>query len=89
MPTLGPVSRGELIRCLRELGFDGPFAGSRHQVMLRGEVEVPVPYPNSGDISGSLLVRILREAGVSRDEWEALRLIGPPKREQALATFLT
>lgn len=72
MPALGPVSRNELIRCLRQLGFDGPYAGGRHQFMVRGERRVPVPNPHSGDIAVPLLIRVLRVAGVSRDEWEAL-----------------
>jgi hypothetical protein len=30
MPRLTPVSRNYLIKRLRELGFDGPYAGGRH-----------------------------------------------------------
>jgi hypothetical protein len=33
---------------------------------------VRIPNPHEGDISRNLLARILREAGVSRDAWEAL-----------------
>lgn len=31
MPKLGPVTRRELIRKLREAGFDGPYSGGKHQ----------------------------------------------------------
>ena len=72
MPRVGPISRRELIRCFRQLGFDGPYAGSRHQVMVRGDIQVPIPNPHEGDISRNLLTRILREASVNKDEWEAL-----------------
>lgn len=72
MPRVGPISRRDFIRCFRLLGFDGPYAGSRHQVMVRGDVHVPIPNPHEGDISRNLLVRILREAGIRREEWEAV-----------------
>jgi hypothetical protein len=29
-----PCKRGEFIRRLRKLGFDGPYAGRRHQFMV-------------------------------------------------------
>jgi predicted RNase H-like HicB family nuclease len=36
------------------------------------EVTVIVPNPHRGDIGRNLLSRILRQAGISRDEWEQL-----------------
>jgi len=39
--------------------------------MRRGETTVIVPNPHDGDIGPDLLRRILRQAGVSRDEWLA------------------
>ena len=72
MSRVGPTSRRELIRGLVDLGFSGPYTGSRHQVMVRGNVEGPIPNPDEGDISRNLLTRILRVAGVSREEWEAI-----------------
>jgi predicted RNA binding protein YcfA (HicA-like mRNA interferase family) len=70
MPTLGPIKRRELIRRLRSLGFDGPFSGGKHQFMVLGDVTVRVPNPHHGDIGKELLSRILRQAGISKDEWE-------------------
>ena len=72
MPTFGPVSRRNLIRHLRELGYDGPHPGGRHQVMRRGHIRIRNPNPHRGNIGRGLLTRILRQAGVSRDEWERL-----------------
>jgi len=72
MPRTGPVSRSDLIRYLRELGFDGPYSGGNHQFMVRGDVAVRVPNPHRGDISTELLVRILRQAGIPRVAWERL-----------------
>ncbi len=38
--------------------------------MIRGTVTVRIPNPHPGDIPLSLLGRILRQAGISRREWE-------------------
>ena len=72
MPPLGPIKRKELIHYLRELGFDGPYAGGKHQYMLKGEIKLTVPNPHQSDISRDLLVRILRQGGIDRSEWEKL-----------------
>ncbi|MEI6233970.1 MAG: type II toxin-antitoxin system HicA family toxin [Planctomycetota bacterium] len=70
MPKLGPVSRREFIKRMNALGFNGPYSGGKHQYLLRGEVRLSVPNPHQGDISPRLLKLILREADVSRAEWE-------------------
>ena len=72
MPPWGPVGRRKLIQSLRALGFDGPFSGGRHQFMVRGDVVVTVPNPHGQDIGLELLSRVLRQAGVSRKEWESV-----------------
>ncbi|MGC8960587.1 MAG: type II toxin-antitoxin system HicA family toxin [Chloroflexia bacterium] len=70
MPPLHPVSRRDLIRRLRSLGFEGPYAGGRHEFMVRGDVRLILPNPHRGTIGVALLSRILRQAGVSLEEWE-------------------
>ncbi len=72
MPRWGPVSRRTLIQGLRALRFEGPFSGGRHEFMTRGFVVVTIPNPHHGDISVGLLARILRQAGVTREEWESV-----------------
>jgi predicted RNA binding protein YcfA (HicA-like mRNA interferase family) len=72
MPAFGPISRRELIRNLRRLGFAGPSSGGKHQIMQRGDVTVIVPNPHRGDIGRDLLARVLRQAGITREAWEAL-----------------
>ncbi len=72
MPTFGPISRRSLIQCQRQVGYEGPFSGGKHQFMIRGDITIRVPNPHQGDVSTSLLSRILRQAGVSKDVWEAL-----------------
>lgn len=69
MPRLTPISRSELIRRLKELGFTGPFPGKRHQHMKRGPTLAIIPNPHGGEISVDLLAEILRKAQISRDEW--------------------
>ncbi len=73
MPRFGPVKRKDLIRILSHLGFEGPFSGGKHQFMIKGDVRLRVPNPHQADISRDLLVRILHQAGISRDEWESVR----------------
>lgn len=72
MPAFGPVSRRDLIRYLRALGFMGPVTGTRHQIMVRGTLKLRVPNPHGGDVDRDLLARILRQAGIPREEWESL-----------------
>ena len=69
MPRLSPVSWRGFVRRLRQLGFQGPYSGGRHPQMQRGDVTMIIPNPHDGDIRVDLLVRLLRQAGVSREEW--------------------
>ena len=70
MPALKPISRRDLVRRLRALGFEGPYAGGRHEFMVRGNTRLILPNPHRGEIGTALLSRILRQAGISREEWE-------------------
>ncbi len=72
MPAFGPVSRRELVAGLRRLGFQGPFSGGRHQFMQKDNVSVTLPNPHQADIERELLTRILRQAGVAREDWERI-----------------
>jgi len=42
--------------------------------MVRGDRTVRIPNPHGGDIGVEFLSRILKQAGVSRREWEATSL---------------
>jgi predicted RNA binding protein YcfA (HicA-like mRNA interferase family) len=65
-----PVSRKDLIKKFRSLDFSGPYSGGRHQFMIKENLKIRVPNPHkSGDITDSLLNEILRQAGISKDEW--------------------
>jgi predicted RNA binding protein YcfA (HicA-like mRNA interferase family) len=71
MGRLSPVPRRELITRLRRLGFEGPYAGGRHGLMVRGRRRLVLPNVHGHDIGVDLLTRVLRQAGVTREEWES------------------
>lgn len=72
MPKVGPIKRRDFIQYLRQLGYEGPHEGGSHAYMLHGRTKVYIPNPHEGDISKQMLLRILKQAGISRSEWEAL-----------------
>ena len=72
MPRLGPVKRADLIRGLRQLGFEGPFSGGKHQFMRMGDRTLRIPNPHQADIGPEILVRILRQAKIDLETWEKL-----------------
>ncbi len=72
MPQFGPIKRNELVRYLKQLGFEGPYSGGKHQFMVKGDRTLRIPNPHRSDIGKELLSRILRQAGVPKDEWEAM-----------------
>ena len=64
-----PLKRRELVRKLRELGFEGPYAGAKHQFMVKGGLKLRIPNPHRRDISAPLLAEILRQAGLDAENW--------------------
>ncbi len=69
MPQLNPVPRRELIKKLKEFGFDGPFSGGKHLYMLKEGLRLTIPNPHKQIVGVDLLIRILKQAGISRNEW--------------------
>ena len=70
MPPFGPVKRRDLIAALRKLGFTGPCSGGKHEFMLKEKLVLTIPNPHGGDIGPKLLAVLLRQAGISRRDWE-------------------
>ena len=68
-PMLKNVSLNKLIQKFRKLGFEGPYSGGRHLFMSKCELKVRIPNPHKSDISKYLLAEILRQAGVSKSDW--------------------
>ena len=72
MPPFGFIKRKDFIRYLRMLEFSGPYSGGKHQFMIRGEHTLRIPNPHQSDIGKEFLIRLLRQAGIERTEWEQL-----------------
>jgi len=72
MPPFGPIKRQDLIRHLKQAGLEGPYSGGKPQFMIRGNITIRIPNPHHGDVGMELLSRILRQAGIAKDEWEVL-----------------
>lgn len=64
-----PISRKELIRKLRRLGFEGPISGGKHQFMKKAQLKLHIPNPHRGDISAGLVRRIAQQAGIREEDW--------------------
>jgi hypothetical protein len=71
-----PCKRREFNRRLRKLGFDGPFAGTRHHFMVYGENRLAIP--SNKEYSIPQLRMMLREVElilsrrITADEWNHL-----------------
>lgn len=65
MPPFGPVKRKDLVRYLKQCGFEGPYSGGKHQFMIDGEITIRVPNPHQGDIGRELL---LEDTASSRNQ---------------------
>lgn len=72
MPKFGPIKQKKLIQCLRNCGFDGPYSGGKHPFMIKDDVTLTIPNPHGQDIGKELLKHILKQAGISKNEWEQL-----------------
>lgn len=65
------ISRKELIKKFKALGYTGPFSGGRHQFMIKDKKKIRIPNPHgSGDIHISLVKEILRQAEININEWD-------------------
>lgn len=69
MLKITPCSRSKLIEKLRRLGFAGPFSGGKHSYMKRGKYRQIIPNPHQSDIDSEFIKEILKQAGISKEEW--------------------
>ncbi|MEQ8191097.1 MAG: type II toxin-antitoxin system HicA family toxin [Candidatus Eremiobacterota bacterium] len=71
-----PCKRRDFIRKLRNLGFDGPYSGTRHQFMIYKQHRMAIPSNN--DYSVPQLRMLLREVEkilervITAKEWNNL-----------------
>ena len=68
---LKDISWRQLIQKFRKLEFNGPYSGGRHLFMIKGDLKVRIPNPHRGNISKHLIAEILRQAGISKEGWNA------------------
>ncbi|OGZ14946.1 MAG: hypothetical protein A3H76_02730 [Candidatus Lloydbacteria bacterium RIFCSPLOWO2_02_FULL_54_12] len=69
MPKLGPISLRVFIARMKKFGCAGPHQEGKHPYMVKETVTLTVPNPHDGEISQDLLIRLLRQAGITRAEW--------------------
>ena len=69
MGKLSPVSWKQLVSKPKSFGLDGPYSGGKHPFMIKGDLVLTIPNPHKKEVRVELLSRILRQAGISRDEW--------------------
>lgn len=74
MPKLSPLKPQQIISKLREFGFSGPIPGGRHVRMVHpktGQI-IPIPMHKGKDVSVGLIRAIIREVGITPEEWNEL-----------------
>ncbi len=72
MPPLGPIKQKTSIARLFALGFEPPQPGGDRAYRKGRGRKLRIP-PHREEIGAGLLARILRQAGISRKEWESVR----------------
>jgi len=77
MSQWNPCKRNDFIRRLRRLGFDGPYAGSKHQFLTIGQNRLTVP--SNSEYSVPQLKMMLREVSeilgreILPEQWKELK----------------
>lgn len=69
MGRLAPISPSNLIRRLLAFGWEGPRQGGKHRYMQNGSERVYIPNEHGAVISVGTMRGILRDAGISVEEW--------------------
>jgi predicted RNA binding protein YcfA (HicA-like mRNA interferase family) len=69
LPKLKPISYNELVKGLKSFGFEGPLPGGKHLYMIKGKLRLTIPNPHRQEIGIDLLMRIFRQAGITKEEW--------------------
>lgn len=71
-----PCKRRDFIKKLRQLGFDGPFSGTRHQFMIFDENRLMIFFNDEYSVAQlRVMIREVEEIidrAISLDEWIAL-----------------
>lgn len=71
-----PCKRRDFIRKIRELGFEGPFSGTRHQFMVWQQQRLAIPSNSEYSVPQlkMMLIEITEIIGreISVEEWQNL-----------------
>lgn len=73
-----PCKRRDFVRRLRQLGFDGPLSGTRHQFMIYKQHRMAIP--SNLEYSVPQLRMLIQEAEeivghkITANEWTSLKL---------------
>ena len=76
MSRWNPCKRGDFVRRLRRLGFEGLYSGAKHQFMIFGQHRLTIP--SNAEYSVPQLRFMLREVEaiigrqITVEEWERL-----------------
>ena len=66
------ISWRKFVQNFRKLGFEGPCGGGKHLFMVKDSLKVRIPNKHKGDISAGLVCEVLRQAGITKKEWDNL-----------------
>lgn len=69
---LKPISRKELVRKLKRVGFSGPFSGAKHQYMLKNKLKIFIPNPHGKDIGLKIIKRVIVDISISDKDFYEL-----------------
>lgn len=73
MPRLPTVNSRQLIKALQRAGFEIDHQTGSHAIMFRAEDNCRVAVPrHNRDLGRGLTLRIIKSAGLTRDEFVAL-----------------
>lgn len=77
MGKWSPCKRRDFIARLRKLGFDGPFAGARHEFMIYANHRLTIPSNTEYSVPQLRFmlreVEVVLERHITSDEWHFLR----------------
>jgi len=76
MPRWTPCKRRDFIRKLRQLSFDGPYAGTRHQFMIYQQHRLAIPSNAEYSVPQLRMLisetELIIERKLSVEEWNQL-----------------
>ncbi len=76
MSRWNPCKRGEFVRKLKRLGFEGLYSGGKHQFMTYEQRRLTIPSNNEYSVPQLRFmireVELVIERNIQADEWNAL-----------------